>query len=146
LVVQSAAVAVRERRHGKEEASTDRSVRSGAIEARGGAPETKGMVAACGGVHGGASETKGTRVRSGKERGWPAGTMQELEPGPWQPAGDADGWGRYHAQRRRKKVGVASRGSKTMSVLGSMTSGRWWAANPSSMGADHLLVAIDPRS
>jgi hypothetical protein len=90
-------VAVRERRHGKEDASTDRSVRSGTIEARGGTPETKGMVAARGGVHGGTFETKGTRVRSGKERGWPAGTMQELEPGPWRSAGDADGWGRYHA-------------------------------------------------
>jgi hypothetical protein len=62
------------------------------ISNRGGAPETKGMVAARGGGHGGMSETKGTRVRSGKERGWPAGTAQELEPGPWPSAGDADGW------------------------------------------------------
>jgi hypothetical protein len=119
---------VRERRQGREEASTDRSVRSGAIEARGGALETKGMVAARGGGHGSVSEMKGTRVRLGKERGWPAGTAQELEPGPWRSAGDADGWERYHAQRRRKKVGVAGRGSKTTPVLGSMTSGRRWAA------------------
>jgi hypothetical protein len=68
-------------------------VRSGAIEAGGGAPETKGMVASRGGGHGGASETKGTRVRSGKEHGWPAGTTQELEPGPWWSAVDAVGGG-----------------------------------------------------